>query len=184
MRINLNEIPNEGKSYQLNRRTSELNEVLSDLIGDMNYDVEIEIRPIENNKNFEFFGFIKTTLPEQCSRCGLDFKLPMHLKFKEILMPKMGQPRDSHYMKANHYSDLNNDGPSVTEYEGHHFELGEYLHEALALNEPFAPAPEEDKQGDCSVCKISLKGKTFGYEEHMEGQKESPFSVLKNVKIN
>lgn len=182
MIINLLEIPNEGKLFVCNNQTAEFNEVLYDLIQNTTYQTEFTIRPLEQG-TFELTGFVKTELPEQCSRCGLDFQFKVDEKFKEMLLPELDQPRNSKYAKANHFSDLHHEGPSVTEYQGHHFNMGEYLHEVVALSAPYNPCAPVDIKGKCSICGINVFEKTFNYDEDFE-KPESPFSVLKNIKLN
>lgn len=184
MKINLTEIPEEGRAYHWNSQTAELNAILADLIGKTAHEAEFFIKPL-NSKDFELIGNIKTKLPEQCSRCGIDFAFPVDAKFHEILIPKQDQPRNSKYSKVNHVSDLPQGGPEVSEYEGHHFDIGEYLHEVVAIAAPFNPAGPEDENGDCSICKIPVKGRSFSYEEQMpEDKPQNPFAALKNIKIN
>lgn len=184
MKINLTEIPEEGRAYHYNSQTGELNSILVDLVGKANHEVEFFIKPL-NSKDFELVGAIKTKLPEQCARCGIDFPYPVDEKFHEILIPKQNQPRGSKYSKVNHVSDLPEGGPDVSEYEGHMFDIGEYLHEVVALAAPFNPAGPEDENGDCSICKIPVKGRSFSYEEKMPEEKpQNPFAALKNIKIN
>lgn len=182
MLINLQEIPNEGKSYSCNNFTGELNEILSDLIGTQAYKTEFTIRPLPSG-TYDLTGFVQTELPEQCSRCGLDFRLPLRETFHEMMMPELNQPRNSHYAKANHYSDLKADGPSVVEYRGHHFDMGEYLHEVIALAAPPIPAAPVKDNGDCTICERNITQTNFGYNEEIEVP-ETPFSSLKNLKLN
>lgn len=184
MIINMNEIPENGKTFVINTRTGEFTASIGDLIGKNNYDSEFTIRPI-SDKNYELIGFIKTTLPEQCSRCGIDFQYPITSEFKEMIIPQFEEdPRNSHYSKANHFSDLNLEGPNIVEYQGNHFAMGEYIREVVALAEPFTPVAPEDEKGDCTVCKISLKNRAFDYVEEMPEEKNNAFSVLKNLKLN
>ncbi|MGZ3770545.1 MAG: YceD family protein [Bdellovibrio sp.] len=184
MKINLTEIPEEGRSYQWNSQTGELNSVLMDLIGKTLYETEFFIRPM-NSRDFEVTGTVQTKLPEQCSRCGIEFALPINVKFHEFLIPKQDNPRGSKYSKVNHVSDLPEGGPDVTEYEGHLFDIGEYIHEVVAMASPYKPVGPEDENGDCSICKIPVRGKTFGYDEKMPEEKPAnPFAVLKNFKVN
>jgi uncharacterized protein len=182
MRINLQEIPDDGKHFICNRNTGELNEILKDLIGNTPHSAEFTIRPL-STANFELRGYIKTEMLEQCSRCGIDFNFKVNESFQELLIPGLKDPRNAHYSKANHISDLKDDNPSVAEYEGHWFEMGEYLHEVIALTEPLNPAPPVDEKDDCSLCKISVKNQSFSYIEEME-KPESPFAQLKGLKLN
>ena len=183
MFINLNEIPAEGKSFRWNSKTAELNEILSDLLDGSDYSAEFIIRPLSTEGTFEMQGFIRTVVPEQCSRCGLDFKLNLDELFKEILIPEQNLPRNGKFAKPNHVSDQTNDTLSAVEYQGNQFNMGEYLHEVVGLAIPFSPAPEISANGDCVACKISLKNQSFNYDEDFE-KPESPFSALKNIKLN
>lgn len=182
MRINLLEIPEEGKSFSCNQKTSELNAVLQDLIGTSAFCTEFTLRPLQAG-TFELTGFIETELPEDCSRCGLDFKMKIHEDFRELLMPEQALPRNSKFTKANHISDMSAQDLSVVEYQGHHFEAGEYLHEVIGLSEPLTPAPTCDAQGNCSLCKKPVVDQKFGYEDPGFEKPVSPFAVLKNVKL-
>ena len=110
--IHLNEIPDDGREWQLTRQSGELNQILGDLIQDSSYLAEFMIRPLDAG-TYELTGTIKTTLPEDCSRCGLDFKWPVNERFRELLIPEIPPERNSQYAKANHISDHNNEGPSV-----------------------------------------------------------------------
>lgn len=184
MRINLNEIPKDGLSYQLNRHTGELNEVLRDLIGNTEYSAEFTIIPLGTDGTFDLSGSLKTKTDETCGRCGDDFKFNIDLKFKELLFPRLDTPRDGSYAKANHFSDLHEDGPSIVEYSGHIFEVGEYIHEAIALEQPTNPMGEEMPDGKCGACGLDVKSCKNNYDEDMGESKESPFAALKNFKPN
>lgn len=183
MLINLLEIPSEGKSFQVNRKTGELNSILADLIGQSDFESEFTIRPLQGG-TFELTGSIRTQLPEDCSRCGLDFQMPINEKFRELLLPVQSVPRNSKFAKANHVSDMNGQGPEVYEYEGHHFNAGEYLHEVVAISEPFTPAPPCNAQGECSLCKKPVQNQKFGYEDPGFEKPTSPFDALKNIKLS
>lgn len=183
MLINLLEIPEEGKTFVCNRNTSELNEVLADLIGNKPYTAEFSIRPLQTG-TFELVGFIRTELPEDCSRCGLDFQMPLEEKFRDLLIPEQSVPRNSKFAKANHVSDMSGQGPEVVEYQGHHFNAGEFFHSVIGLAEPFIPAPPCDAQGQCTVCKKNVTAEKFGYEDPGFEKPVSPFAALKNIKLN
>ncbi len=183
MIIKLSELPESGQNFICNRKTGEFNEVLQDLIIGAPYQLEFLIKPL--GQSFEMTGFIRTEMPENCSRCAIDMKLPVFTRFHELLREKEYEPRNSHYTKPNHFSDMTASGPSLVEYQGDIFDMGEYIHELVALETPFVPAPPEDEKGDCSLCGIKVQGRDFGYNEAEEKlEKATPFSVLKNIKIN
>ncbi len=182
MRINLLEIPEEGKSWICNEKTSELNETLKDLIGRKGYQVEFTIRPLQA-ETYELTGFVRTEIPEDCSRCGIDFDMPVEEKFRELLLPEQPLERNAKYTKVNHVSDLKEENLSSVEYSGHHFEAGEYIHEVIGLAEPFIPAPPCDAQGNCKLCSKNVRNMVFKYEDPGFEAPVQPFSVLKNIKL-
>ncbi len=109
----------------------------------------------------------------------------MSEKFREILIPAKVDDRTGKYTKVNHVSEGIENGPSVAEYEGTVFEMGEYLHEVVGLAAPYNPKPPEDEKGDCRVCEKFVRGKVFTYDEELPAEvKESPFTALKNLKLN
>jgi uncharacterized protein len=182
MIINLNEIPSEGRQFICNTQTGDLNESLRDLIGSTPHEADFFIRPFPNG-TFQMKGTIKTQMDEDCSRCGIDFKHQLSEKFEELLIPKLDAPRGTKFSKVNHLSDLHEEGrPSVTEYEGNHFNVGEYLHEVIAMAVPMIPAPPEDKDGNCSLCQKKVRGVLFRYEDQGFEKPTSPFEALKKLK--
>jgi uncharacterized protein len=180
--IHLNEIPDEGKSYVCNRLTAEFNAILFDLIKDEPYQIEFVIRPLDH-KNFELSGSLRTALDEDCSRCGDGFKFRVQQSCKELLIPGASIPRNAQFAKANHFTDMHNDEQhSACEYFGNDFNMGEYVHEVLALQIPFNPAPPCDNQGKCVVCKVDVKEQSFGYKDAgFDEERENPFNILKKL---
>lgn len=184
MLINLHDIPVEGKTWTLNRNTSELNDFLKDLIHDQNYEAQVTITPLSQGSGaYQLNGSIRTTLPELCSRCGIDFNLAINEKFNHLLMPALSTPRDAKFAKPNHFSDLHEAELEVVEYSGTVFKAGEFFHEFVALSEPYIPVPPCDEKGNCTVCKISLKDHHFSYDSG-EIHTSLPFDALKGIKLN
>lgn len=183
MKIKLHEIPEEGREYTYNRNTGELNAALADLIEDAPYEAKIFIRPL-NTKNYDVAGYIKSQTTELCSQCGESFKYKAEAKVHEILIPGAEEIKNSQFAKSNHVSELNEDGPGVSEYFGDQFDMGEFLHEAIAFSIPFNPRHEANDP----TCKTSFKsaeGDAFIYDEKMgEEKKNNAFNVLKGLKLN
>ncbi len=184
MKINLFDIPEDGREFVWNSNTGELNSVLQDLIGKDNYEAQIFIKPI-NSKDFEMTGSIKTKTKEDCSRCGIDFQFPVSEKIHEILIPPQPQDRQGKYARVNHISESVTEGPTVSEYNSQgFFDIGEHLHEVIAIAVPFNPAPAEDAKGNCTGCKLKVADLVFNYDEKMpESESPKPFEVLKNLKL-
>lgn len=187
MIIRLTDVPEEGKIYSLNRKSGELNEILRDLIQDGPYQAEISIRSL-NNRDFELSGSIVTNTGEQCSTCGIEFRFPVKQRFLDIMIPQQTKDRIGKYAKVNHLSDSenNNDGSDVIEYSTQMtFDLGEYLHEIVALAIPFNPKPAPDEKGDCSLCGKAAAVEPFSYNEEMPTEEiKKPFEALKGLKLN
>jgi len=185
MRINLSEIPEEGRSYTWSHATGEVNQILKDLIGDTPYITEFFIKPL-NHKDYQMTGHIRTELPELCSRCGKDIDFPINEKFHEILIPALPPSRTGKYAKVNHVTDSDWEGTtSVSEYENQSFEMGEFLHEIVGLATPFNPAGPEDCDGNCSIYKIPVRDHLFSYDEEMvTPETQKPFKSLKDLKLS
>lgn len=185
MKINLADIPEEGKDFLFTHTNHHIASALKDVLKESQFITDFNIRPI-NSRDFEMRGTFKTVAPETCSRCGLDIELPIDEKFHEILIPKQPVDRQGKYAKKNHISDVEDDGTSTLEYEiNMTMNITDYLHEVVALALPFIPAPAEDSEGNCVTCKVKVRGKLFKYEEEMPEEKpESPFKALKNLKLN
>lgn len=185
MKIKLNEISVDGKSFECDTKSGELVQSLKDLIGSIPHNAKFFIKPI-NSKDFQMTGHIQTLVPESCSRCGIEFKFDVNQKFNEILIPHQPGDRTGKYAKVNHISEAAQEGPSVVEYEPNMtFDMGEYLHEQVAIALPFNPAPPEKANGDCSLCDKPVRGVIFSYNEEMPEEKtDNPFEALKKLKIN
>lgn len=184
MIINLAEIPEEGRNYEYTTETGEVTAALADLIGENKYVTEFQIRPL-NNRDFVLIGTIKTKSKELCSYCGQGIQFPVSVKFNEILIPPQEMTRDGHYAKPNHFSEIESEGPQSFEYsDGMKLNIGEYLHEAIALNVPYNPAPEVSAKGDCSDCGLNVQSLLKSYEEKPTPLEETnPFAVLKGLKL-
>ena len=182
-KLKLNEIPEEGLEYIYTKETGELNADLTDLIENNSYNVTFFIKPL-NNKDFVIQGSVSTKTKEICSLCGDTFHFPTSSKLNEILIPKTADKDREKQSKANHISEQNEDAPSVSEYKGEIFELGEFIHEAIAISIPFNPKPEQATDGSCLFCLKTVPVGTFVYDEDISiVQKVNPFSALKDLKL-
>lgn len=181
MKINLSEVPAEGRNYDFSRETGELNEALADLIQDRPYDVAFTIRPLGNA--FELKGKFNTRVPELCSRCGWDLEMPISRNFNEILMRDEPEYRKGHSVHGNQSVDFLAQGPDVTYYHGDVFDAGAFIHEAIALAEPFYPSCGVE---DCEHLQ-DVQHKRAELEDEFRRAEESKrghpaFSVLEGLK--
>lgn len=179
MKIHLNEIPEAGRNYTFDKKTAEFNSVLQDLIDDNIYNVSLDIKPL-NTKDFTITGFISTKTLAQCSRCAEDFDFLINKKINEILIPELQDDKTGKYAKTSATlttSDSNETNVSVSEYSKQQFDLGEFIHEAIALELPFNP--------HCMSCNKNNIDQIFIYDENMgEDVKPKAFQALKGIKLN
>lgn len=178
MKIRLNEIPQEGQNFHYNRQTAELNSALQDLIDNNDYEVNLDIKPL-NSKDFSATGTVVTKTHEQCSRCAEDFDLPISKRINEILIPSQTEDRTGKYAKTSPtvVSSEDENNVSVTEYSKQQFDMGEFIHEAVAIEVPFNPK--------CPICEKQGSEQPFIYDEKMsEETKQNPFEALKGLKLN
>ncbi len=179
MRINLNEIPAEGRSYDFSRKTGELNDALADLLEKNPYEVELFIKPMGNA--FEMNGKIASHKMSICSKCGTDMELPLTQNIKEILIEEPKEYRKDQAVHGNGAVNFLGDGPGVTTYRSSFFNVDDYIHEAFALAEPFYP---ECGENDCQNLKeVEAKLRELEAASAIEQSVGHPaFSVLEKLK--
>lgn len=184
MKIRLNEIPTEGREYTYDRESGELDSVLEDLIGAHAYAVDFSLKPIGNA--YDLRGHVKTTVQEVCSNCGYDFDLPINRSFHEILVEERDEDRKSHSVTGNQSVDFLADGPSMATYKDDVFDAGDYVHEVVALAEPFYPMCGENGQclraEEVSEIRRRLENEWAAAEEKKAGH--PAFSVLKGIDLS
>ncbi len=179
MRINLNEIPAEGQTYEFTRKTGELNDILTDLLAKNPYDVKLFIKPMGNA--FEMNGHIESHKEGLCSKCGSDMQLPLVQDVKEILIEEPKEYRKDQAVHGNGAVNFLGDGPSVVHYRGSYFNVDDYIHEAFALAEPFYP---ECGENDCKNLKeVEARLRELEAKANLEKPVGHPaFSVLEKLK--
>jgi uncharacterized protein len=185
MKIRLNEIPADGREYDFDRESAELNDALEGLLRGNPYSVKFEIKPIGNA--YEMRGSLATSLSEVCSKCGEDFELPVEKKLHEILVEEQEENRKTHSVHGNQSVDFFANGPSMTLYKNDVFDAAEYVHEIIALAEPFYPVC--GSEGVClhadEVSQILRKlDEEFAKADVPAAAGNPAFSVLKNIDLS
>lgn len=168
--IQLNELPEEGRSYHFDRESGELNKILEDLVGQNPYSVDLFIQPMGNV--FSISGDLHTKVGTQCARCGRDMDHPVDENFSELIVVEKPRPRSS---STSHSLA---DGSSVycNHITGNSFSLGEFVHEQIAANEPYVVRCNRED------CEDHLQSTQGPLPTPAELPKENPFAVLKNFK--
>lgn len=183
-KIKLSEVPEEGRSYTYDKNTGELNQDLKDLIDNNNYQTEFFIKPL-NHRDYSLRGFVQTATKETCSLCGETFNFAVKTQLNEVLIPKTELQISEKQSRSNHISENESDQITVYEYKNDVLEIGELIHEAIAISIPFNPKPPENENGDCSVCLSTIFKGQFSYDESVGSfQNQNPFSALKDLKLN
>lgn len=165
-RVQLTDIPDEGRDFHYSHESGELNQTLMDLIGKNAYSVDLKLQPMGNV--YSISGDIRTQLPTQCSRCGRDMEYPVSDNFNELIVVEKPRPRNS----ESSHSISDDSSLFCNHVSSPYFNLGEFIHEHIAASEPFVV---ECQRPDCET---HLQQS----QTPIEITKENPFSVLKNFK--
>jgi uncharacterized protein len=182
MKIRLKEIPQDGRDYTFDRKSGELNDALSDLIGDHGYNVSLFIKPI--GSAYEMRGQIKTTVHETCSHCGYDFELPLSRAVKEVLFEEQEAYRKTHSVQGSQMIDFSQDELSMTPIRGDILDAGEFVHEMIALSEPLYPVCGPD--GQClNAAEVEAIRRRLEEEAELavETKKPNPFNALSGLDL-
>ena len=169
-KIELKELPIEGRDFHYNRDSGELNSGLEDLIGKNTYEAHLHLQPTGNI--YSITGNIQTRLQTQCSRCGRDMKHPVQNTFSELIIVEKPRPRNS---ESSHF--ISEDASIYCNYiHSTSFNIEEFIHEHIASSEPYVV---ECLRNDCEKQVLEAQKKV---KAPSEIAKENPFAVLKNFK--
>jgi uncharacterized protein len=180
--ILLRELPPEGREYEYNRDSGELNDALDELIDQNDYSVRLTVRPIGNA--FDVSGDLKTTLNLQCSLCAIDFKLPISQKIHEVLVINDPLHKGDHLTKANHSSEWDPSQPEGVYLEAPILEVGEFIHELIAIAEPMRPLGRPGCEEACENRKDGVQREwlSVGAKDSIS-VRNHPFSILEKIKL-
>jgi len=151
LKVELKELPHKGLDLNYSRETTKLTEKLTPLLGDNDYDIQAHICHA-GPSSYVITGEIKTQLSLLCARCAYDFKKPLHKKFKEKIHLQKKLTRIDKNTKSNHFSELVSQ-ENWTLIENSCFEMGDFLYELIAIEEPLRPLRSKTCDDDNSSCK-------------------------------
>lgn len=185
MKIRLNEIPEAGRAYQFDRETAELDQDLEDLIGQRDYDVDLFIKPIGNA--YELRGQVKTAVGEVCSKCGWDFDFAITKPIREILFEEHEEHRKAHSVHGNQSVDFSDQTLSMVPVRGDVFNVGAFVHEAIALSEPFYPMCGGGeiclRENEVAEIRRKLEAEWERAEAEEKHRGNPAFAVLQNLDV-
>ncbi|PIT98601.1 MAG: hypothetical protein COT74_12910 [Bdellovibrionales bacterium CG10_big_fil_rev_8_21_14_0_10_45_34] len=176
MILRLNEIKSEGEDFEWTETETSLTDNLKDVLGSNSFVATAHIMP--SGSAYDVHGAIRSQCDLTCGRCLKSYKMPLDLKFHEILLLSetknktmiRGTPEDFEDVGALHIKSLN-------------FDIGEMYREFIILEQPPYPVCSESCQGLCPKCGQDLNEKKCDCLGAGLA-KDTVFSVLKNVKLN
>lgn len=176
--IDLKEIPPEGKEYEFSNTVNPLKTLFRGLLGgDYPYHLRFFILPIGDG--FDMTGSLTTVNEPLCTRCGTDFKADIKEKIHEILIEEQEHPRGASYAKPNNFSELVENGPSITLVHHYKLDLEQFLIDIIGLAQPMNTLL-------CGGNTCLVHGDSpFVYEEELPDQEATnPFAALKSLRLN
>ena len=158
LQINLKNLSNRGMDLYYDQKSTELTQRLSSLIGDNNYIIKAHIRNV-GHSSYTISGTIQTCLNLLCARCAYEFKEPINKQFEEKILLQQKLTRIDKSVRSNHFSELiNTEDFTVT--NNALFNIGDFFHELIAIEEPLRPLGGKTCDDDRSSC------------EHLEKMKQ------------
>ena len=174
MQINIANIPEEGLTLAFSKGEGWFSRILHEK-DRTNFsvrivDVDCSVKRVL--KNVTVKGSIRAGIELECCRCLAIFDLPVEEDFKYT------------FTQASHTLDeeieLTYEDLDFAYYEGDIIELDQVIAEQIILQIPIKPLCNDSCRGICPICGINLNNETCG---HNEEQIDSPFAVLKNLKV-
>ncbi|MBK9293976.1 MAG: DUF177 domain-containing protein [Oligoflexia bacterium] len=177
MQLKFHEVPSAGIDLNFSHTTGELNGLLLDILGDFpNYETKIRVEPLEQMVQVK--GQIKCELNLTCSRCAEVYAN----SFSKNFVTAFYKSEQSLKNFGMHSDDLT--GSFDLEFlEGDIIDIGEVVHEQMALEIPYQPLCSEECLGLCFQCGIN-KNKSrcqCKSEDNNFEDEKSPFSKLKGL---
>lgn len=172
MLIDLQSIDENGQFYTFNQSSEELEGAFGDLLGNADFQVKLEVRPLGNT--FQIMGTVESVYPEVCSRCGYDIQVPLKSRINEILVVEKERPRNTQVSQSRQ----NFDGmdPAVTYLQLPELDLREFLHEMIAA--AFEQYPVCQDRAQCESQKTEI------INEETKAVGHPGFAALKNLKLD
>lgn len=181
--ITLKDLPAEGREFNYDRESGELNAALQDLIGQNAYKVRMYITPVGNA--FDLKGEVETAMNLPCATCGTEFKFPVKHSLHELMIVEKPLNKNEHHSRANHAHEWASGGPDCLMLDSEVLKVRDYLHEMIALAEPIRPLCSPAVDDRCAQAKELPERDwlSFGEEKPGQGIRINPFDILQKVKL-
>ncbi len=173
MRIDLQNIDDDGKSFHSNDLREDLKGSFKDLIGDNDFKIDFEIRPLGNT--FQVLGSMETHYSDVCSLCAEDIQVTLQTRINEILVIEEKRPRNSQVSQSQQNFDPMN--PAATYLNEPYLEADEFLHEIMAA--AFQNFPSCADKEACEERQSLIKEKLL----NQQNLGHPGFEALKDLKL-
>lgn len=173
--VKFHEIPQGGLEFHF-QNSGPMDPSVLDLLGNNPvYDITMNVD--QNDQMTQLKGQITAQVPFACSRCAEDFVLPVKKSFATLYY------KSENDIKNVHVGDELQTAFEMEQNTSGVLDLGEVVHEQIALEIPFQPLCSESCKGLCSQCGANLN--VSGPHDHPEFKIESssPFAKLGQVKV-
>ena len=158
LKINLKSLSNQGWDFSYNQKSAELTKKLRPLIGENSYNIRVCVRP-SGHSSYIISGQIQTWFNLLCARCAYEFKESINKEFEEKIFLQKKLIRIDKRVRNSHFSELMNT-EDFTVINDDLFDIGEFLHELIAVEEPLRPLGAKTCDDNHLIC------------EHLENMKQ------------
>lgn len=159
MTIDLTLIDEQGKSFDFDELSDELDGVFDDLIDSAPFKIHVEIKPLGNS--YQVQGRAHSHYDDTCSRCGYEISVPIQAKINEIVVIEKERPRNTQVSQSRQNFDSAN--PAVTYLNAPSLDLAEFLHEIFAASIEIYPACTDSEKCKKQQHTQALDEKTPGH---------------------
>ncbi len=151
LKVDLKTLPHKGLDFFYDQNSGELTKKLKPLIGENDYRIKVYIFA-EGRSSYCITGKIQTSINLLCSRCAYEFKEPVNKKFREKIILQKKRMRIDKEVRNNHFSELMSK-EDFTLIDNTVFDIGDFLYELIAIEEPIRPLGYKDCDNDSFHCK-------------------------------
>lgn len=178
MKIEVQHIPSNGTTLIYRKGANEFS-VLDEMAAQdecrFNEPIDIELKVIPEKDLIKVKGCVSTIIQMTCSRCLLNFDLPIRQKFTLRFSKQI--PSDINTEDDN--VELTADQIGVIYFQGEEINFKDSIQEQVVLALPIKPLCTESCKGLCQQCGADLNTQPCGCEKY---RSNSPFAVLTQKK--
>jgi uncharacterized protein len=179
VKLAISEIPDSGLDFNLSNISGELNDELTDILGENpKYDVTLSVDRQQDMVNIS--GRFDAHVHSPCSRCAEEVDLKVHKNFVATYLLNETGIKGGALPEEFNEEDASFD---VDFLKGPELDLGEVVHEQMGLEIPLQPLCSDQCKGLCFQCGENLNIGSCQCKTIEIKEKPSPFEVLRNIKL-